>query len=271
MLAVLLVLAAGTACGSASLPSRECGPVLSAQECAVFGADVEPREDGSWGLDRMEVVEASGSGAPSAVRVSYPEGSSSPESHREHGSPLGGAQVYLPLRAGGAPEVWLSYAVRFEEGFDFARGGKLPGLYGGTRTSGGNTPDGTDGLSTRLMWRPGGAGEVYAYLPSSEDRGTSLGRGSWTFETGRWVQVEQHVRLNEPGEEDGEIRLSIDGEEVLAETGVVFRTTDELLVEGIFFSSFFGGSDRSWASPRDQHADFAGFRVSTAPPQDDAA
>jgi hypothetical protein len=30
----------------------------------------------------------------------------------------------------------------------------------------------------------------------------------------------------------------------------------------VFFSTFFGGSDPSWATPRTQHTDFAAFAVS---------
>ncbi|WP_181449171.1 polysaccharide lyase [Nonomuraea aridisoli] len=44
--------------------------------------------------------------------------------------------------------------------------------------NGGRIPDGTNGLSTRFMWRANGAGEVYAYLPTSREHGTSLGRGA---------------------------------------------------------------------------------------------
>jgi hypothetical protein len=30
-------------------------------------------------------------------------------------------------------------------------------------------------------------------------------------------------------------------------------------VDGLFFSTFFGGGDKSWVSPSNQYADFAGF------------
>ena len=268
---MLVVLSAVTAaCGAPSPdpgPSaptsadRSCGGLLTREECAVLGDGVSPRQGGAWGWDDVEVVPARGSGSATALRVRYPAGSASQSSHRDSGSPTGGAQVYLPLDEGGRDALRLSYSVRFEPGFDFNKGGKLPGLYGGTRTSGGMTPDGTDGLSTRLMWRRGGAGEVYAYLPSSEEHGTSLGRGAWTFEPGRWYRVEQEVRLNDVGRKNGQILLDVDGRRVLSERGLEFRTTDDLRIDGVFFSTFFGGDDRSWASPRDQYADFTGFAV----------
>jgi hypothetical protein len=36
----------------------------------------------------------------------------------------------------------------------------------------------------------------------------------------------------------------------------------QLRIRGLFFSTFFGGSDTTWATPVDQAADFANFTVS---------
>ncbi|KIO22045.1 polysaccharide lyase family 14 protein [Tulasnella calospora MUT 4182] len=61
-----------------------------------------------------------------------------------------------------AKEVLFSYAVYFEPGFDFNRGGKLPGLYGGATPevaygcSGGRKTDREKAFSLRLMWRRNG-------------------------------------------------------------------------------------------------------------------
>jgi cellulase/cellobiase CelA1 len=49
---------------------------------------------------------------------------------------------------------------------------------------------------------------------------------------------------------------------VLDEQELTFRTTDELQIEGLFFSTFFGGGDSSWATPKDVYIDFAEFEVS---------
>lgn len=71
-----------------------------------------------------------------------------------------------------AKEVVFSYSAFFEEGFEFAKGGKMPGLYGGTSAdtakscSGGKQDGREDCFSARLMWRTDGAGEIYNYYPS---------------------------------------------------------------------------------------------------------
>jgi hypothetical protein len=169
-------------------------------------------------------------------------------------------QVYLPLVEEPVDQAHLRYRVRFPAGFEFVKGGKLPGLYGGTEVSGGDEPDGTDGFSTRLMWRADGEGEVYLYAP--DESGTSLGRGDWVWPTDQWLCVEQQVVLNDPDDENGSVTVWLDGEEVFAENGMTYRTVDDLKIEGIFFSTFFGGADPSWAPSQDQHADFADFAVS---------
>ncbi len=220
------------------------------------------KSSGSWGLDNAEVISDPTGQFNRILRVRYPAGSASPSVSREQGVDIGGAGFYANLGISPTNALRLRYFVRFPENFDFVKGGKLPGLFGGTVTSGGDIPDGTNGFSTRLMWRKQGEGEVYAYLPTSEKYGTSIGRGAWQFKPGIWYEVEQEVILNQPNQEDGRIRVWINNELVLNRGGLVFRTTDRLKIEGIFFSTFFGGGDPSWSTPKDVYTDFADFSVS---------
>lgn len=200
-----------------------------------------------------------GLGEP-GLRVHYPAGSSSPGDE-----PRGGAGFYTePAALAGAEQACLSYRVRFAEGFDFVKGGKLPGLYGGEAPSGGEAVDGESGFSMRLMWREEGQGELYPYVVDRE--GESLGRGAWRFPTGRWVTVEQELELNDPGKANGVARVWIDGEPVLEQDDLVFRTVPELTIDGLMFSTFFGGTGGEWRTPRDQHVDFAAFRLHAPTP-----
>jgi len=261
-------------CGAAALAAvtASCAPSGSASAPTpsatapgardFFGPQFVAEAHGSFGLDRTRVLPSDDPRFARILRVSYPAGSASQESARTDGTPEGGAQVYLLLRDGPIDVLYLRYYVRFPEQFDFVKGGKLPGLFGGTATAGGRIPDGTDGFSTRYMWRRDGDGEVYAYLPTSVDHGSSLGRGSWTWPTGRWICVEQKVKLNAPGRSDGTVAVWIDDRQVYQVSGLVFRTAADLKVDGLFFSTFFGGSDKSWVTPQNQYADFAAFAVS---------
>jgi hypothetical protein len=263
--ALLVVGAAG--CGAGS-PSSEGDPATGIDPAALedfLGNGLRYSEDGSFGLDISQLVDDPDAPGGALLRTSYPAGSAS----RGTDGPGGGMQAYLQL-PNPVDVLDLTYQVRFPEGFDFVKGGKLPGLYGGTVTSGQNIPDGTNGLSTRYMWRADGAGEVYAYLPTSEEHGTSLGRGCWSFTPGTWTTLQQRVQLNTPDEQDGRITVWQDDRLVLDRGGLEFRTTDELRIDGLFFSTFFGGDDSSWASPVDQNVDFAEFTLTegSAPPSE---
>ncbi len=229
---------------------------------AFFGSAFTPDNWGAFGLNRMAVKASGDPRFPQMLQVSYPRGSASIVASTNYHIPAGGAQILLLLHSGPASSLHVRYYVRFPAGFDFVKGGKMPGLFGGTVFCSGKIPNGTNGLSTRYMWRTGGAGEVYAYLPTSRRYGTQLGKGNWTWPTGTWICVEQAVHLNTPGRSNGTITVWVNGHQVLNATGLEFRTTSNLKIAGLFFSSFFGGDDPTWATPRAQYADFAGFTVS---------
>lgn len=167
----------------------------------------------------------------------------------------------------------------------------------------------------RTMWRTLGAGELYAYIPENLQQkdlcqregvycdatyGYSLGRGSWTFKTGEWIKVKQVVHLNQPGQPDGRIKLTIDGKTVYAEKGLAFvsekadsalrigmcltinllfiyspsagNTYDYLVyfinllilviyVYIIAFHTFFGGSKAQWAAKKTEYTYFKGISL----------
>ncbi|MBD2357072.1 heparin lyase I family protein [Tolypothrix sp. FACHB-123] len=220
------------------------------------------RKAGQWGLNNTAVIKDPSGRFEKILRVRYPAGSASPAVSRKNHLPLGGAQFYADLGITPKNALRLSYYLRFSENFDFVKGGKLPGLFGGVGNSGGDIPNGSDGFSTRFMWRRNGAGEVYAYLPTSTKDGTSIGRGNWQFQKGKWHHLEQFIVLNQPNKNNGQVQVWLDGKQVLNQKNLTFRTTNKLKIEGIFFSTFFGGSDFSWATPKDVHIDFANFSLS---------
>lgn len=200
---------------------------------------------------------------PPALRVFYPAGSYSKRT--------GGTQFYAqPLVNEAYERMILSYDIWFPSNYSFVQGGKLPGLRGGSDRSGcsgGSQTDGTSCFSTRLMWRANGTGEVYAYIPTNStglctqsnvicnsDFGTSLGRGTFTFQTGQWQTIYLVVVLNKVGIANGVVELYYNGVKALSFQNLVLRTASSLSsVGGLFFSTFFGGDDSSWATPTDQY------------------
>jgi hypothetical protein len=214
----------------------------------------------SWGVKENLSVAAGDAQHAHALTVRFPEGSYRPGARN---APLGGAGFQLPLlMKKHATAACLAYAVRFPEGFKFHQGGKLPGLYGGSAPSGCREQGAASGFSLRYMWRRHGDGELYAYLPDREERcGKSIARGAWRFPVGRWVTLEQEAVMNDPDRANGIVRVWVDGRVVIDRSDMKFRITPDIGIAGLMFSTFFGGSDPSWASPHDQTVQFAAFRL----------
>jgi hypothetical protein len=167
-------------------------------------------------------------------------------------------------------ELYLRYYIKFEEGFDFGQGGKLPGLMGGgdswTR-SGGNQPDGTNGWTLRFMWRTGGRIVVYAYVPKSENgkySSETWGQDldcSFIAEPGKWHCIEQYVNVGTSNKDNGKLKVWIDGIIRLDISDIRFwdEENNSGRIGGIYFSTFHGGNTRDWAPANTSHAQFDGF------------
>ncbi|KAH9856817.1 hypothetical protein C2E23DRAFT_749919 [Lenzites betulinus] len=237
--------------------------------------------------------------AQTAWEAVYAEGSTNPGNKT---APPGGLGFYLrgppdfvsaladpPINT----EVVLGYDVLLEDGFDFVKGGKLPGIYGGSGDSsygcaGGRQTDRCKCFDLRLMWRENGNGELYAYVPQTKanterflavpprsiqhpDYGFSVGRGAWKFKPGHWTRVTERVRINDLGQENGEIEVLINGIPALSATGLVLRTSEgpDARVQGLHFQTFFGGHSPEWASPKEQRAWFANVSGAILKPKRD--
>ncbi len=204
-----------------------------------------------WGLGETAFLRyAPGAARPLFLEVRLPRGSINPGNRT---APRGG--VGLRWRPGvprEAEAACLAYDLFLPRDFAFNRGGKLPGLFGGSGPAGGRRADGRNGFSVRLMWRRGGAGEVYAYVPGHpEGRGLSIARGAFIFPRGRWVRIEEEVRLNRPGRADGRLRVWVDGRLRIERAAMVYRTRASLSIAGVMADVFYGGKSPAWAAPRD--------------------
>lgn len=170
-----------------------------------------------------------------------------------------GIQTEIKLNPG--KEYYMSYDFMFEKNFSFGseyRGGKLPGITAGNRCS--NKCDGTDGFAARFMWRRDGEAELYlcsvdtksdycedVYLTDPQTN------ANFVFNTGQVYNIEEYVKLNSgPNNYDGEIRVMIDGVEVLDLEGIRL-VTDEDLIDTFYLSMFYGGNSSKWRAGRDSY------------------
>lgn len=198
------------------------------------------------------------------LRVDFAVGGIGPEK--------GGAGWRWPV--GTREHAQLRYTVRFSRGFEWVKGGKLPGLCGGPdNVSGGRPANGTNGFSARLMWRKEGRGEAYVYHKNQpQNYGESFPfPADFRFPEDTDVQVRMEVRMNTPGKRDGVLRVWVaagnEGGNGVAEKLVVERTDMEWRtvatfgVDSLYFETFHGGNDASWAPQKPCWAEFGGMRV----------
>jgi len=216
----------------------------------------------SSGLTEGRVHIISGADAQSgrSLRVLYPKGSVGPSQ--------GGAQWLVKLPKS-YTELYCSYWVRFGPAFGFVKGGKLPGLAGGTGNTGGDKPTGSDGWSARMMWRTAGAVVQYVYHPDQptiygEDMSYDIG-GQRSFKPGTWHRVQHRIVMNTPGQKNGIVQGWFDGVLALDRKNIRFRDVSTFAIDLFYFSTFFGGSDSTWAATKDEYVYFDDFIIATQP------
>ena len=210
---------------------------------------------------RADIVDGADAYSGHSLRVTYPANVFGPEG--------GGVQFIVPLPKS-YTELYCSYRVRFDADFDFVKGGKLPGLSGGTSDTGGTKPNGTDGWSARMMWRDtDGKAVQYVYYPDQAtdyaDDFPWTANGQDRFGKGQWHVVEHHILMNTPGAHDGLVEGFFDGKLAVRHTGLRFRDTTKFAIDDFYFSTFYGGSEQVWAPSAVHHAYFDEFVIAAHP------
>lgn len=164
-------------------------------------------------------------------------------------------------------EIFFRYYLRLADDWNqTVQGGKLPGISGtyGRAGWGGRKSNGKDGWSARGLFRmtvpPGNALEgrtpIGFYCYHADMEGSYGTNWIWSkgyrgyLTTNRWYAIEQHCRLNSPGEKNGVLRAWVDGHLVFEKSDIRFRLTEELRIEQIWMNIYHGGTI---PSPYDQH------------------
>ena len=185
-----------------------------------------------WGLvEHVSVSQEKIGPYGTALDVAIPAGTSGDKNAARKG---GVSFTWKPGIQGGATAACLSYAVNLPAGFEFHEGGMLPGLFGGDEPRMGKA-----GFGARIMWRQGGSGDVLLTMPGTGERGAGLSGTTWSFPTGRWVNIEQEVRLNTPGQSNGTLAIWIDGVLRIEMNDVTLRTQDTVRIAGVLSDVYY--------------------------------
>jgi hypothetical protein len=157
-------------------------------------------------------------------------------------------------------EIYFRYYLRFGSDWNPRRGGKLPGISGTYNHAGwgGRPSNGQNGWSARGQFNGQKEGKTptgfYCYHADMRGRYGS----SWIWkkdqlgylENNQWYCIEQYVKMNTPGKNDGILRGWIDGRPAFEKTDVRMRDVPKLKIERIWINIYHGGT---WAADTDDH------------------
>jgi hypothetical protein len=235
---------------------------------------------------RFSIVADNNSYEGRSVKVLYPEGgNTSSHSGMQYPEHIPGAIEYD--RDTGEfsgqysyQEMYVSYWVMFEDGFQWQGGGKLPGMIA---ERGFRDPDREERVNTRLMWREEGALEFYIHSPYLKDKTAGKAyedRIFWNngsdfdgmakMQKGTWHHIEYRMKLNDVVngvvKPNGELEGWLDGKQAAYYDDVTLRGDPNFNINTFFFSTFFGGSSgdgsQVWWPTKDVHAYFDDIVVS---------
>jgi len=164
---------------------------------------------------------------------------------------------------GNYDELYLTYNIRFKEGFNFVDGGKLPGLSGGNIVVP-NPPTGEQGFVCGEMWGWDGSIRCYIY---HHDQTSIYGEGGiWNsapIVPGEWTNITIRVVMNDVGQANGIYEGFVNGKLAFTKSNYRFRMSSAVATHKIELHSFFGGDGQQYAAKRDEYIDFDQFYVFT--------
>ena len=170
-------------------------------------------------------------------------------------------------------ELYFSYNVYIPEDFEFRAGAKLPGLSYQTRDR---------NMSLRLMWRYDGLLEFYNHFETRPSWDGWTASVNWSLldpydepggpqpdqvklKKGAWNHIEVYHKLNTPGENDGIMRGWLNGElaiDITDNGDYKQNGQEDIQLNSIYLSTFFGGSSDAYKPTKDQYAYFDDLIVS---------
>lgn len=179
----------------------------------------------------------------------------------------GGVTGYINISSG--TNYTLEYKVKFQSGFTWAHGGKIPGLGGGAAYSGCQDPSAGDGWSFRVMWRQWNSVnngkpylEPYTYYKGFPGPcGDSFGK-RYTITDNTWYTVKIKAKMNTGSNYDGAARMWVNGTEVYSNKSFRWVTKDSgRNVNRLMWDIYRGGSTSDYMASTNQYIYFDNFII----------
>jgi hypothetical protein len=229
-----------------SLTSESDHPVALSELQARLGA-------GEWGLlDNARVIPAKSGGATPVLAVKIAQDTGAGYKAGQARGGIGFMWRPADIESSGPKSACLSYRIFMPEDMKFSYGGTLPGLViGSSFDSRGDAIVGS-GAAVRPGWAQDGrimAAIQFATADGWKNPIAFNALDQWP--SGRWVNVEQEVILNDVGKRNGVIRLWVDGN-LIGETKTIGLRGDEALaLSGVASDVHYGNITNPSIAPQD--------------------
>jgi hypothetical protein len=184
-------------------------------------------------IDNVAIGPVKDAPAPLAMSVVLAKATAPQQGSNE--SKGGATFPWEPRVLQGKANACLSYQVLFPAGFDFQRGGALPGIAGADAGEQG------DKFLARLAWRPKATGGATVRITENgTTRSLPAERQAFEFPRGKWVKLEQEVVLNTPKNNDGVLRVWVDGTLAIDRADMNYRAKPDVMISGVSVDVFYG-------------------------------
>ena len=171
----------------------------------------------------------------------------------------GSERIVVEFPLGERSDVYtLCYDIRFDEDFQFVRGGKIMGLGPDKKVTGGNAVS-PGRWSARSNFGEEGVVHTYVYSQNKNWKwGESVHSDKPAFTKGTYHKVTLQVQLNDPpATPNGISRIYVDGQLQVSHENIQYRKVagDSTLISKLLLETFHGGNVPSYA-PRDKNGNY---------------
>lgn len=178
----------------------------------------------AWGmLENAKVVQSNDATGPKRLDVKLAPARSEDDEHQN-----GIGFIWPVASLQGAQSACLSYSLMIPQDLTFSEPVRLPGLTGFDASA----DAAAQSLMAHIGWSSSGELGVEIRTPTTADGWLSASKTT-VWPRGRWVQVDQEVVMNEPGQSNGAVRVWIDGDLRVESLDLNMRPTADMKFIGV--------------------------------------
>lgn len=208
-------------------------------------------------MENLDIVKFENAPSRSGLRVRLAAlaANSTTDTRIDNGIDFG----WTPKRMPNLTTACLSYSVRVPADFKPGDGGRLPSLVGSPADAASDTRT----VSAQLQWTPTGAlGLDISAEPAGDGSISATAVNSdAVLPAGSWARIDQEIVLNTPGQEDGSIKVWVNGTLKMRRDELAFRSNPKTVLNGVAITVAYAGSRAETTAEKPGTIDVSTFEI----------